>query len=88
LRNIFASDYFFYIFLYILSHLKLEFELAYKKLKNTVLFNFFTNLISTVNANAGEYSDKIYHVDGVDVRVVADMRRLLSRQLTSLLQTY
>jgi len=52
------------------------------------LFNFFTNLISTVNANAGEYSDKIYHVDGVDVRVVADMRRLLSRQLTSLLQTY
>jgi hypothetical protein len=73
LWDVFTPDYFFDVFLYIFCDLKLEFELAYEKLKDAILFNLFADFVGAVDADAGEYPDEIDHIDCVNVGVVADV---------------
>ena len=61
------------IFLHIFGHLKLELELPNKKLQDPILFDLLADIRSPVDGDAGNDPNEVYHIDGVDVGVIADM---------------
>lgn len=75
-RDIDYTSDFFNIFLYVFCNLKLQLKLSDEKLKDSILFNFFAAFVSTINADAGDDSNKIDHVPCIDVGMIADMRGL------------
>ena len=68
------------IFFNIFCNLKLEFKLSNEKLQNSILFNLFADLLSTIDADTGDDPDEIDHVDGIDAWMVADMWGLFGRE--------
>ena len=73
-RNIYYFRDFFYIFFNVLSNFKLELKLSDKKLKDSILLYFLTDLVRAVDGNTGDDPDKIYHVDSIHTRMITDMR--------------
>lgn len=57
----------------IFSNLKLQLKLPDKKLKNSILLNFFANLKSAIDRDTSDNPHKVNHVNSIDGRMIADM---------------